>query len=127
MPACWGFMVSRASGRRAVDAAEDSLDVVPVGVEHERSVVAAAVVRPRTWRAVVLAAVGERRLEERVHSLLVVSHEREMDLAARGVRDTEVEDGAAGLVEADVATALAAAYAPAEWREARLVERPRLR
>jgi len=43
---------------------KNSLDVVPVGIEHERAVIVGVIVRAGVGRAVVLTTRGERGLVE---------------------------------------------------------------
>jgi hypothetical protein len=58
----------------------DDLDVVPVGVEHERAVVARVVDRPLARRAVVLVARGERGGAEGAHRGVLARGEREVEV-----------------------------------------------
>jgi hypothetical protein len=69
---------SRPSG--AIDSTEirlvtAGLDVVAVGVEHERAVVTGVVVRANAGRAVVLAAGGDRGGVEGVDQRALVGAE----------------------------------------------------
>src|SRR4029077_2761032 len=57
----------------------DDLDVVPVGVQDERAVVARVVDGALTGTAVVLVARGERGGVERPHGRVVLRPEREVD------------------------------------------------
>src|SRR5215207_545895 len=56
----------------------DDLDVVPVGVEHERAVVARVIDGALAGRAVVLVACGERGGVERAHRGVLARGEREV-------------------------------------------------
>ena len=58
----------------------DDLDVVPVGVQDERAVVARVVDGALAGTAVVLVARGESGGVERPHGRVVLRREREMDV-----------------------------------------------
>jgi hypothetical protein len=64
----------------------DDLDVVAVGVEHERAVVARVVDRALARRAVVAVPGGERRPVERVDGRVVGGGEGEVDVLGRNAR-----------------------------------------
>ena len=62
----------------------DDLDVVPVGVQDERAVVARVVDGALAGTAVVLVARGERGGVERPHGRVVLRREREVDCSVSG-------------------------------------------
>src|SRR3954470_10757049 len=71
-------VTSRAARSSAVVV--DHLDVVPVGIQDERPVVARVVDGALARTAVVLVARGERRGVERPHGRVVPRREREVDM-----------------------------------------------
>src|SRR5215213_4007619 len=79
---------------RALDAVKDGLDVVAVGIEDERAVVALVVVRADPGRAVVGAARVDRGAPESIDVRARARRERDVDAprarAARRDRDREV-------------------------------------
>jgi hypothetical protein len=72
-------LIGAASGAVVVD----DLDVVAVGVEHERAVVAGVVDRPLARSAVVLVAGLERGGVERPDRRVVAGPERDVDVLGR--------------------------------------------
>ena len=58
------------------------LDVVAIGVEHERAIVVGVVVRTHARRAVVAAARGDRRAIERIDVRPRLGMKRDVDLRA---------------------------------------------
>ena len=56
----------------------DGLDVVAVGIEHERAVVVRVILRAQARRAVVLAAGRERCAVERIDAGAILGHDRDV-------------------------------------------------
>ena len=56
----------------------NGLDVVTVGVPHERAVIMRMVVRANTWGTVVDAAGGERRRMKRIDGRAVLGEDRDV-------------------------------------------------
>ena len=99
----------------------DGLDVRPVGVEHERPVVARVVLRALARRAVVPIARRERRRVERVDGRVVPRGERDVEVRGRAA----LEQGKRAVGGLDVHASLAAvAHAESERRRDRLVAPP---
>src|SRR5512142_1448043 len=80
------------------------LDVVAIGVAHERAVVVLVIVRPRAGLAVVLAACRRRRRVEVAHDLAPARAERDVDRIFRRALSS-VEPEVRLVVRAEAGTA----------------------
>src|SRR5947207_12601161 len=97
---CSSFRTSQDTRVSLFRLVADGLDVVAVGVEHERAVVA-LVVPAQARRAVVGAAGGEARGVERVNGRPVLARERDVHSGRVGLALMEPEDGLALIAEPD--------------------------
>ena len=101
----------------------DGLNVVAVGIEHERAVIALRALRPRAWRSVVPSPGGQRRGIEGVDLLTPIGGKRDVDgrSGAVSLGDREV----VGLLEAE--GNLAGSVPPrSDLRKAERRQRPRI-
>src|SRR4051812_9380180 len=84
---CSLLCASGSSGRLSGDGSGavvvDDLDVVPVGVEDKRAVVARVVDRALSWRAVGLVALRQRGGVKRAHRSVLARGEREVHVLRR--------------------------------------------
>jgi hypothetical protein len=76
------------------------LDVVAVGIEHERTVIVRVIARAQAGRAIVLAACGERRAMEGVDGRPIVGVDRNMQNALEPSLAADPEIRLAVLAEA---------------------------
>src|SRR5690349_4749636 len=77
------------------------LDVVAVGVEHERPIIIRMIMRPQARRAIVLAAGGDRCAVERIDCRAVIRRNRDMYDALEAAFAADPEVRLAVATEAD--------------------------